>query len=365
MVQRQFRIDDFIKGLRAGGEVFHAVTGPLDRAGEPPRRGADEDLFRIERSLAAKTAAHVRRHDANLVAGKIERRRQRIAHDARDLRRGMQRQRVAPRLVFGKARPGLDGDRRLAMHAEAAADAHRRGGKRLVRLAAFELPVHQHVGAGFFMQERHSGTHGLLRVNDGGQRFVVDNEELERVLGEVAVFGDDTHDRLADIAHLAARQRQDRCGVIMGHARGRDQRLDRAGQILGGENSDDARGGARSGSVDRANARMRLVAPAEGDVQRAHHLPIIGEGAVARQEARILGPFDARADELRPGVDVRRVIHRRRRLCASSPTALRHGRKRPWRRAPRCAGSRPAIWSVRPRSRCCAERRRYRGSRVR
>ena len=172
------------------------------------------------------------------------------------------------------------------------------------------------------MQERRSGTHGLFRVNDGGQRFVVDSEEFERVLGEVAVFGDDAHDRLADIAHLATRERQDRCGVIMGHARGRDQRLDRAGQILGGENRDDARGRARRGSVDRANARMRLVAPAEGDVQRAHHLPVIGEGAVAGQQARVLGPFDARADELRPGVDVRRVIHRRRRLCAGSPTAL-------------------------------------------
>ena len=266
MVQRQFRIDDFIKGLRAGGEVFHAVAGPLDRAPEPPRRGADEDLFRIERSLAAETAAHVRGHDANPVAGRSSA----IASASRTMPGT-----CVEECSVSASRPGSYSARQARPRsrpascddAEAAADAHRRGGKHLVRLAALELPVHQHIGAGFFMQERRSGTHGLLGVNDGGQRFVVDAEEFERVLGEVAVFGDDAHDRLADVAHLATRQRQDRCRVIMGHARGRDQRLDR--QILGGESSRRCRGGARGGSVDRANARMRLVAPAEGDL-RSH-----------------------------------------------------------------------------------------------
>ena len=90
------------------------------------RGRADENLLRIERALAAEAAADVGRDHAQPMPGQVERLGQRVADDAGDLRRRVQRERVAARLVFGEARARLDRHRGLAAHAEAAADPHRR-----------------------------------------------------------------------------------------------------------------------------------------------------------------------------------------------------------------------------------------------
>ena len=46
----------------------------------------------------------------------------------------------------------------------------------------------------------------LLGIDDGGQRVVVDEDELGRVLALVALLGDDGDDGLADEAHRAGRR---------------------------------------------------------------------------------------------------------------------------------------------------------------
>src|SRR5688572_32252461 len=43
---------------------------------------------------------------------------------------------------------------------------------------------------------------GFFRVNDGGERFILDRGELRRVLGSGARFRDHDGDRLADMARL-------------------------------------------------------------------------------------------------------------------------------------------------------------------
>ena len=233
--------------------------------------------------------------------------------------------------------------------------AHQRGGQCLVYIPAFEFAGHEYVGASLVVKERRAGTHRLLRIGDKRQRLIIDANELARVFGVVAALGDDPDDRLTDIAHLAARQRQDWRRVIIRHARGGDDGFDQVRQILGREHRDDARRGTRRRAIERANARMRLIAPAKGDVQCAGSVVVVGIGAASGEEARVLGAFDAGADDFRPGVDFGRVIHRRRRLCARSPIAHRHGRTARWRRALRYAAPQPAIWSALRRSRCCAE----------
>ena len=166
-----------------------------------------------------------------------------------------------------------------------------------------------HIGAGLLVQQRRAGARRLLRIDDGRQRFVVDGDQRRRVFGLVAVPGDDAGDRLADIAHFVARQRKNRRGVIIRHARGRDQRLDRVAQIVRREHRDDARRGARRRAIDGADARVRLFAAAERHVRRLRHLPVVGIGAAPGQQPRVLGALDARADDFRPGVNFRQVVH--------------------------------------------------------
>ncbi len=336
-IEAELGVDDLVEGLEAGRKVLHAIAGPFDRAPEMPRGGADENLLGVERALAAEAAADVGCHHAQPVARQVERLGQRIAHDAGNLRRGVEREGVAARLVFGEARARLDRDRGLAAHPEAGFDPHRRRLHHGVDVAALELAGDQHVGARLLVQERRPRERGLRRIDDGRQRLEIDGDELERVLGEVAAFRHHAHHRLADIADLAACERKDRRGVVAGHARRRQQRLDEARQILGGEHRHDARRRPRGRAIDRPDAGVRMIAAPERDVQHARHLPVVDEAAEPGEEARVLGALDARADDLRPRMDVVGLSHRRRHPCAGLPIAPRHGRRSRWRRVARCA----------------------------
>ena len=159
------------------------------------------------------------------------------------------------------------------------------------------------------MQQRRAVLHRQFGIDGGRQRFVVDGDQRGCVFGLVAALGNDADDRLADMADLIARQRKDRCGVIIRHARGRDHRLDRIAPIRRGEHRNDTRRRARRRAIDGADARMRLLAPAERDMRHPWHLPVVGKGAAPGEEPRILGALDARADDFGPGVNFRRVIH--------------------------------------------------------
>ncbi len=212
----------------------------------------------------------------------------------------MQSERIAPGLVLGEAGARLDGDRRLAVHAEAAADAHGGLRDRRIDVAALEFAAEQDVGLRFVMQQRRARLDRFDRIVDARQRLEIDGDQLDRILGKVTAFRHHPDNGLADIAHLAARQRQDRRRVITAHARGREQRLDRGFDVVRGQHRKHAGGGARGGAIDGADARMRVFAAAEGDMQQARHLAVVDVSAEPGQQARVLGALDAGADNFRP-----------------------------------------------------------------
>ena len=63
--------------------------------------------------------------------------------------------------------------------------------------------------------------------------------------------------------------------------------------------------------LDPAGQRQLLDLVTPGDMRRPWHLPVVGIGAASGEEPRILGALDARADDFRPGVNFRHVIHGR------------------------------------------------------
>src|SRR5437764_7926393 len=126
-VEAELGIDDLVESMAGADQIFHAVASPFNRTAEQARCRADENLLRIERALAAEAAAHVGGDHADVVAGYIERGGERIAHDARYLRRRMQRKRAPAGIVFGETGAWLNPHRGLAVHAEASLDPHRPG----------------------------------------------------------------------------------------------------------------------------------------------------------------------------------------------------------------------------------------------
>ena len=122
--------------------------------------------------------------------------------------------------------------------------------------AALELAAQQHIGACLLMQHGRALPRRLLGIDDDRQRLEIDRDQPDRVLGLMAARGYRARHRLADIANLAARERNDGRGEIARHARGREQRLDRPLQILGGKHREHAGRGKRGAAIDGANARV-------------------------------------------------------------------------------------------------------------
>ncbi len=123
-----------------------------------------------------------------------------------------------------------------------------------------------------------SGSSASSRSHDGRQRLVVDEDQLGRVLGDVAALGDDDGDRLADVAHLVLGQR---------HLRARVE-----DQVLDGRRRDQQRAGLPvvaqvGGSVDGHHAG-HVRAPCDVSMPRD-----AGVGVVAAHEG---GVQHARAD---------------------------------------------------------------------
>src|SRR5215471_6236045 len=178
------------------------------------------------------------------------------------------------------------------------------------------------------MQQRCAVANCFFDIDHGREWLVVDAEQFERVFRLIATFGNDADDWFPDVAHLAARQREDRRSEIIRHARGGDQGL-YFGQIFGRDYRDDTRRNTRGIAIDCADPRVRLIAAAEGYVQYASGLPVVGVAAEPGEKTRVLGAFNACADNFWPGVDFGGISHRRPRLCANFATARRRGRTTP------------------------------------
>ena len=177
-------------------------------------------------------------------------------------------------------------DRRLAHHG--------------INIAAAEFAPYQHVGARFLMEQRCTVGRRRVGVDQRGQRRILDLDQLRRILGDVATLRDHRHDGLAHESHLAPGERQDRSGVIVGHARNRMDRLDLALEICSGIDSHDTRQLPGCLHVDRYDIRVGLVAAPERQVQQAHHRDVVDIVALSAEQARILGARNARTHQFWP-----------------------------------------------------------------
>jgi hypothetical protein len=107
------------------------------------------------------------------------------------------------------------------------------------------------VAAQVRMQKRRLGSHGLDRVMDRLQFFVIDDNPAERLFGYLRRLRRDDHHPLADEAHGLLRQHRH---VLQSSA---DQA---ARQVVGGEDGKDAWDFCRRGSINAADARMGIGA---------------------------------------------------------------------------------------------------------
>ena len=141
----------------------------------------------------------------------------------------------------------------------------------------------------------HDGTSavpGLGEVGDGGQRLVVDVDQLDGVLGDVPALGDDERDRVADELHLALGQRRaGRVRHVLAHDRVPGL-LDVGVEVGGREHRVHAGQRQRRRGVDAVDRRAGERAAHEAGVQHAGPRDVVDEGAVAGEQPGVLDARD-------------------------------------------------------------------------
>ena len=188
-------------------EVLAAVLDPLHRHAEPPRGPRDQHLLGVELDdLDAEAAADVGRDYVDAVGIHAEEHRQPEPHARRRLGGVVHQEAVLPLVVARDHAARLDRHRGASLHAERPVvdvGGGRESGIDVAGLLGYEAgQVVRHVE----VREGCVRTGRPVEVDGGRERVVLDDDALERVLGDVAVAGDDHRKHLARVAGFVLRQ---------------------------------------------------------------------------------------------------------------------------------------------------------------
>ena len=159
---------------------------------------------------------------------------------------------------------------------------------------------------------RSTGLESLLGIEDERQLFVVDLDEMERILGYVSVDRSHCRDRLADEAHRVVEHVPNVSGPILGRvvvllpARYGARAVN---QLVGLVRDDRPHPGQglRPGHVDAPDARVRVWAPQNARVQhsRKPNIPRIRGSAgytLVGIDARDVVPYGVHGPDLLAGL---------------------------------------------------------------
>jgi len=197
-------------------------------------------------------------------------------------------------IVFRDDAVGFDRRAGIAWIVDADGDAVGGGRKRGLRVTIAKAALVDEVGAERRMQHRGFRSKRLLRIDDGRQRLVVDLDQVQRIFGDIAVFGNDKRDGFPDIAHPVA---GDRPAFDIGldadrHAAGEPCHI-LAGQY--GEDAGQRPGGSRNDCTDSGMAvwrtQDRQVRGITTDGQ------VVDVAAAAGQKSGVLDTFDGATDQ--------------------------------------------------------------------
>ncbi len=165
-------------------------------------------------------------------------------------------------------------------------------------VATFYLPMEGLVFFDLLVKLRSSSLEGRLGIGYRLQRVVVDLDQVQGVIGLVAILGDHHRHDVADIAHrvLGDRRVARHFHLTVGEQPGGRHWRQRILGVGAGEDGDHAAGGCRRAGVDGADAGMSVRATEHRRFNHPRQLDVIGVKGGAREQPRILAPPDAGAE---------------------------------------------------------------------
>ena len=200
---------------------------------------------------------------------------------------------------MGEPAPALHRVRAAAMLEQGFGEHVRRARERPVDLAVSHVELGDQVVGRVAMGRRRAVGQGCPAVRDRRQDVVVDLDQRRRVLGDIAVVGDDDGDRLADMGHLVVGERGPVAVLLVARARQADdqprggQRRHQIGQRV---DRVDARMRARRRRLDAVDGGVGVRAAEKRGLERPRQPNVVDEAAAPAQQRRILQPLDTDAE---------------------------------------------------------------------
>ena len=300
-VGRQFDLLDLPTALDRRQRVLRAgLVPPHGDAVLAGQRHAQQ-LLGVDVELRAEAATDRRCDDPHLVLGYAQGDRRHHLEDVRDLGGRVQGDVAAERLRHGDDGAGLHGHRDQPLLHVALAHRVGGGGERLVDrtlvLLDLECPRVARVGPEVVVDDDPVGQ-GVLEVDHGFQRLVLDVDRLDRVAGRRLVPGDHDRDPVAHVVHLVLGQREVRrvLHVVRDRPRARHRCRPQVGDVGARVGGDDAGQLECAGHVDTGDAGVGVGAAQHREVQGAWDIEVVGEPGLAREQGGVLPTQHALAD---------------------------------------------------------------------
>ena len=273
-------------------QVLAPVLDPLHGPAEPGRGDADQHVFRVELAPHAEAAADMALEELQIVAPEAEHRGDGVAVVMRHLGGAVELDPPALAVVEPERAAGLD--RHPAVPADGELDFENvvRIRERGIQVAVIFLDQR-----GLAVEAGEEAGRSFGAIDIGRLLVDLDAHGIRRVLGEVALLGEDQRDRLADIADDALRQ--DRLAVGLEPLHPREPEIDRrdVGHVRAGPHRRDALHRPRVFRADRGDPAMRGGRAHHPHVKLARRVAVVREPAPAGQQRPVLKAGHALADQ--------------------------------------------------------------------
>ncbi len=309
-------VEDLATAVCRRQQALGAILDPLHRSFGDLRCRCRQVLLQVRADLGTEAAPNVVADDPELRLGDAERPTDEQPDKVRHLRRRPEGASVVVRDVVGNTAARFHRRREEALLADSLLEDDLRFGESCVNVAGGEADIPTDVVGTVALDQRTPWCHRLLEVHHRGKRLIVDNHKLRSVVGEVSIIGDDHGHRLARVCDFVGCDRElVRHLLLVGDKRVGDWewRVDDGLEVRGGEHRDNALRRFRRGSVDRADASVRVRAAHDRHMRHVHEVHVVDEVAVAGDELGILATLDAGADHGGDG-------HRQSSTGAAAPT---------------------------------------------
>ena len=299
-LHRQLSVVAPITAMRIGvEEVVEAILDHFHRSAGRPRQRAGERNMLMSEDLRPKTTAGNGRNDLQVRRRNLEGSGNDEIDDIVEARIGVTRKPLGTLIEFGNGTHCLDWSASRPRPFDLTPHYQIRSGEIFVDRTKHEFLVEAAIGWPTVGVDHRIARRmdRFLRVGVHWKQFVLDDDEIQRVLGDIRILGHHCGDDFADMTDLVDRH------AVLNRRRTREARngprLLR--RVLRRKHGDNSRQCFSLAGIYRNDASVSMRAPQYGGVRHVRQSDVVDIFAFAGQQTRVFDPLHILADPFQSG----------------------------------------------------------------